>query len=248
MLGFYNHVSTQVNATRACMDSLRKIYPNNPVILSIDGNQYLEEFHKIAKDYNCDLAENRHILGYPPYDAYTVRQWLNRFLFGVLRLKTDHVAMIEDDMLFNFEMPYDENVEYFGHSNPPIPNTIPEIVRQKIRDFSGVDLKTDYYSCGGGSIFKAQTFIENYYLITNHLINEWDFYVEHFYPQIGYMDCFLAIFYMLCGKEYTPNLNLYNLDPHEYYNNRISYFWPSGIMKEGFQKYAWIHNYKYNYI
>lgn len=245
-LGFYHQLGVQPDATRECLKSLREIYPDSPVYLSTDGMQNYAEFHEIALEHNCEIMCNRTPLGYPPYDAYSVRRWMNRLLSGMLRLGTSHVAMIEDDILFNREMHYLEELDCLGHVIPH-GNKIPEVVLNDIEKFSGKRPNADYYGAGGGSIFGTKVFIENYWNVTNHLINNWEFYKSNYWPQVGYADCYMVLFYMLCGKDFYQNPNLFNFDPHNPIQNHISKNSPPSLVKQNFGEHAWIHNYKFHY-
>lgn len=213
-LGFVNQVSNYHKAASVAITQLRQFYKDVPIFLSIDGDCWDYYDLKYKHRYNVEYLYNTKKLGYPPYDKEQVLEWLKRLYIGVLKLDTDHFMMLEDDVIILNPIQYNPSVECLGH-NITHGNKIPYFIQEEIERISKRKLKTDFYGNGGGSIFKSSTFIENYHKITQYFDQWWYLYKMHFYPQSGYMDCFLSIFYLLCGQDYTVNTRMYNLDPHD---------------------------------
>lgn len=242
-LGFINHISNHPYATQKVLDNIREFYPNAPIFLSVDGScsdrytfdQYINE------DY--EWLFNNLKLGYPPYSKEQVLEWLKRMYIGVLKLNTKHFCMIEDDCIILNPITYDEDWECVGHVIPR-GNKINPFILEEIERISKVKPKTDYYGNGGGSIFKIETFIDNYPKIIKYFEQWWSLYHIHFYPQCGYMDCYMTLFYMLCGKDYTPNPRLKNLDPHSEFEITLSKTNETNIIMLYKNEYDMVHNWK----
>lgn len=210
-LGFINHVSNHFIATQTSIESVRAFYPDAPIFLSVDGSYDVRFRNNQIAD---ELLFNKHALGYPPYEKNQVLEWLKRMYIGVLKIGTDHFMMLEDDVIIVNPIQYDDYVECLGH-NITHGNKIPDTIMRDLNRLGKYFHKTDYYGNGGGSIFKSSTFLENYRSITSYWDRWWNLYKVHFYPQCGYMDCYMTLFYMLAGKPYTPNTRMINIDPHD---------------------------------
>ena len=87
-----------------------------------------------------------------------------------------------------------------------MPNEFLDIIEK----FSGVRPKQNFYNCGGGSIFKTKTFLDNYFDIRFFLENNLDYIQDNIYPTLGWMDCYMCVFYLLCGKDVVQNTKLHN--------------------------------------
>lgn len=212
-LGFIDHVSNYRPATLNVFASVRKFYPNSPIFISVEGDNYDD---CQAWDRNIEWLYNNTKLGYPPYTKDKVLEWLKRMYIGMLKLGTDHVMMVEDDMLVIDIIQYSKNIECFGH-NITIGNYIHKSLLHEIETFSKHPVyEFTQYGAGGGSIFKCSTFIDNYARVTNYIDKNWDWIETIYWPECGYMDAFLTIFYLLCGKEYSKNPRMINLWPADY--------------------------------
>lgn len=234
-LGFINHVSNHPKATWECYQSIRKFYPDAPYFFSVDGGcRYQYEASEWLQE---EFLSNTTQLGYPPYTKDKVLEWLKRMYIGFLKLGTDHVCMVEDDMMVLGPIQYPEDVECFGH-NITIGNDIHGTLLHEIESFSKKAIKATKYGAGGGSIFKASTFIDNYAKLTEYIDKNWYVFEEYYWPQCGYMDCYMVLYYLLCGKDYTPNKRMINLWPADYTTA------PEDIIKTYSGDMEIVHNYK----
>ncbi|HMH10810.1 MAG TPA: hypothetical protein VK553_08885, partial [Candidatus Nitrosopolaris rasttigaisensis] len=108
----------------------------------------------------------------------------------------------------------------------------------EIETFSKRQPKETRYGAGGGSIFKCSTFIDNYARVTKFIETNWDHIETYYWPQCGYMDAYLTIYYLLCGREYTKNPRMINLWPADYTST------PEDIIKIYNGQIDIVHNYK----
>ncbi len=212
-IGFLNHVSTHPEATDACFVSINKTHPTSPVVLSVDGLDNFKYYtDKIMVYTDVEWIFNKNKLGYPPYDRYQILEWLKRTYLSVLKLNTDYFMMVEDDLFVLNNIKLDPEWQCVGHVITE-GNKIHPLILEEIERISKVKPKTDYYGAGGGSIFKSSTFINNYQWVTDYIKQWWSLYELHYHPECVYMDCYMVLYYMLCGKDYTPNNRLLNLWP-----------------------------------
>jgi hypothetical protein len=123
-------------------------------------------------------------------------------------------------------------------------NVIPEPVIDMIEIFANKRPVFKQYGCGGGSIFKVSTFLSNYIRVTSWFKNNTDFIRENFYPELGFMDCYMVVYYMLCGKDYTVNPCM--TDTHHHTNDGYDYDkfvneQPENIeIVNNYKKYYWV--------
>lgn len=216
-IGFYSHVNVVPNATRACLESVRKFYPDAPIVLSCD-NGY--DFSEMAGKYNTLYHHNSNVaLGYPVqpygYKKKNALEWLDRMYRGVSLLDTEYYCMLEDDVLLVSNITIDKNWQMAGHPflfEDQVPR-MPEVLMTAIEKFSGKRPSTDTYNCGGGSIFKTSTFVDNYSRVREFLDENFNFIQNYVYPTIGWMDCLMCTYFYLCGADQVENKRLYNILP-----------------------------------
>ena len=102
-IGFYSHVNTKPLATTACIQSVRKFYPNNKIVISCDAAY---DYSEICSRYKVVYHHNYVALGYPVqpfgYRKDKVIEWLDRMYHAVVLMsKTDYFVMLEDDVLIH---------------------------------------------------------------------------------------------------------------------------------------------------
>lgn len=213
-LGFYSHVNTKPKATEYCLASVRQFYNDNKIVISCDG---AFNFTAIAAKYNAICLTNSGVLGYPVqpygYQRDKMLEWLDRMYRGVLYLKdTDYFVMLEDDVVIINPITIEPGWEMAGQpllyegQVPLMPATFLDIIEK----FCGVRPKQNFYNCGGGSIFKTDTFLNNYENVRAFFSNNVENIQNTIYPTLGWMDCFMCVFYLLCGKPLAQNSRLYN--------------------------------------
>lgn len=213
-IGFYIHVNTKPKATIACLESVRKFYPDAPISMSCD-NAY--DFTEEAKRFKCFYKHNNRTLGYPiqpyGYKKNDILEWVDRMHEGVSNFpETDYFCMLEDDVIILSKLTIDSSWEMAGvpfQYEGQVP-AIPVALLNLIENFSGKRPKTNVYNCGGGSIFKTSTFLNNYNKIIQFFNINLDHIQENIYPTIGWMDCFMCVYYYLCGADLIENKRLYN--------------------------------------
>lgn len=244
-LGFYNHASTQTTATKESVKNIRSIYPDAPIFISLDGNSSLVYGIPYLRNiYNCEFAVNKEKLSYPPYDKQRVLEWLRRMYVGVLAMDCTHFMMVEDDCVLFNKLNIEDDWECVGHTIHH-GNKIPPFILTEIERISGIKANVDYYGNGGGSIFKRKTFLNNFHKIYDYFNAWWCLYSIEFSPASGYMDCYMTLFYLLCGKQYTPNLRMKNIDPHNPEENYFSRTASYEEVKERYsQEFDLVHNWK----
>lgn len=217
-IGFYSHVNTKPQATQACVESVRAIYPHAPFAMACD-NAY--DYTTLCKEHNIQYSHYKTTLGYPsqPYGYLRegVLEWLDRMYFGVSsRLKfTDYFVMLEDDVHIVKPLTIDTSWKMAGQPflYEGQVNTMPKELLDMIEEFSGVRPERPLYNCGGGSIFKTSVFLNNFEQVRMFFFKKISYIQQSIYPTIGWMDCFMCVFYYLCGHKLVENPYLFNNFP-----------------------------------
>jgi FkbM family methyltransferase len=107
--------------------------------------------------------------------------------------------MVEDDVWIK-KSPITVKDEWeMAGWNIKVGNIIPDNIIDSIEQFSGKQPLTNQYGCGGGSIFKVSTFLENYDRVIGWFKDNHDKFQQQYSP-LGFMDCYMVVYYMLCGN------------------------------------------------
>ncbi|GEM_PF-2048013 len=223
-LSFWHCASDKPKATEFAVLNVRKHHPNNYYHLCVDG-RFLDEHYKIAKKYDCDFVYYDKSLGGPKqpfgYDEGGMITFLSRFQFGMIQAKLQnysHMIMMEDDVLVLNSITVDPYWEHACHNithDNFLPNELKTIFKDLAQHNLGIVPNFPSYGAGGGSIFKIDTFLDNFYEKVNLLkFIKKTMWEKVQYPTIGWIDCFMNIFYYLSGKEYSINPHLVDTHNH----------------------------------
>ena len=149
-------------STGHIVSNIRKHYPDAYYFLASDNADDLSD---IAREHKTDYMWYSKKLGYPSYKYDKLISWLERFKFACENCKTSHIMMVEDDVWIKKPITvideWEMSCHYVSHGN-----VIPQDVITQIMLFSGKPPKTNYYGGGGGSIYKVDTFLNNYDRVT----------------------------------------------------------------------------------
>ena len=241
-ISFFHIASVYPKSTENIIKNVRIHHPNDFYFLGVDGvntrsYEYLVEPYKL--NYRHFYTKVGGPVGNYGYRLDGTLEFLRRFRGACALCKTSHIMMMEDDVLLIKPITVEPEWEMACH-NISIGNEIPKPLRDIIEHFSGVEMKFIRYGAGGGSIFKVSTFLENYDRIVEFFNKNFDMIQSH-YPTIGYIDCFMNVYYYLCGKEYTINPHL--TDTH---NHQPGYDYESFISSQS-DEIQIINNYKKYY-
>ena len=183
------------------------------------GSDAAEDLSDIAKKYNCHYYHFEDKLGYPSYDLNRTLSWFDRFKTACQQTYTSHIMMTEDDVWIKKPITVKDEWEMAGW-NVKVGNIIPDNIIDSIEEFSGKRPLTNQYGCGGGSIFKVSTFLENYDRVTEWFKKNHNTFQKQYSP-LGFMDCYMVVYYFLCGKDYS--VNPYLTDTHHHKNDGWDY-------------------------
>ena len=235
----FSHLASagKKESTKIIVENIRKQYPNTYYLLVSDA---ADDLWNIAIINNCEYKIYDNKLGYPSYDAHKTIEWLKRFRKACLECNTSHIMMVEDDVWIKKEITVEPNWEMAGH-DIRIGNVIPDFIIDSIEEFSGKRPLTNQYGCGGGSIFKVSTFLDNYDRVITWFEKNHDTFHQQYTP-LGFMDCFMVVYYMLCGKDYLANP--YMTDTHHHTNDGYDY---DGFVNHQPENIEIINNYKKYY-
>jgi hypothetical protein len=200
-------------STEKMVENVRKYYPDTYYFLGSDSADDLSNIDNVKYFYFTDKV------GYPSYSLEKILKWFERFKLACQECNTSHIMMMEDDVWIKKPITVEDDWEMAGH-NITIGNVIPDFIIDSITEFSGKKPLTNQYGCGGGSIFKVSTFLDNYDRVIQWFKMNHDLFQMRYNP-LGYMDCYMQVYYYLCGKDYT--VNPYMTDTHHHTNDGYDY-------------------------
>jgi hypothetical protein len=211
---FFHIASVYPKSTECIIQNIKKHHFYNYYFLAIDGRRL--EFQKMAEDNKCDYVIYDNPLGgpVPPigYDLDKTLRFLERFKTACLNATSPYMMMVEDDVLIIKPITIDESWEH-ACADTKIGNHIPETVIEMIEIHCGKRPTFTQYGAGGGSIFKVSTFLEHYDSNIAWFKKYFEM-IQMVYPTIGYIDCFMNVYYWLAGKDYS--VNTHRADTHNH--------------------------------
>jgi hypothetical protein len=231
ILGAFHQAYANKRATENAVRTFRTYCGGNaPYFLFSDNGR---DFSDIAEHYKCFYEYCDYRIGYDKCYGFNKRgtlAWLERFNRACHTLNTEYVIMMEDDVLIQNTIHIPENIEFYGFDTPG--NKLPPEFIQYFTDKYSATFHNDWYGSGGGSIFRAQTFMDNYERISEIFEKEFDYVVENLNVNFGWVDNFMTVFYYMCGKHYTVNSSLTEVTKNPYWDNPY---------------YSIVHQYKHLY-
>lgn len=238
-ISFFHIASVYPTATEKVVANVRKHHPNSFYFLGVDGT---DSFEYLAEEYNCTYRYFTKRVGGPVgdygYRLDAVLEFFSRFREACLKCNTTHIMMLEDDVYLTKPVTIEKHWEMAGHYISHGNKLHPELMR-RISEFTGEECKNDFYGCGGGSIFCTSTFLANYNKVVEWFKQNFD-ELQTIYPTIGYNDCFMVVYYLLCNRNYTTNSKMtdtHNHKPGFDYEGFISNLSPEIEIVNNYKKY-----------
>ena len=201
-------------ATNHAVKQFRKYHPNNPYTLISDrGFDYSELANKYNLNYihsylNCNPNRpHNHPDGIYGASKNELLGWLHYFREGckyVAKHNCSHMIMMEDDVLTQSEIVIDPNWECAGHYYPKSNKLNPRLLEWINKKYD-VTPNIDWYGAGGGSVFKVNTFLENFHKIYDFVDDDYDKILQNMEYQFGWCDLVINVAYFICGKDYSVN-------------------------------------------
>ena len=176
------------------------------------------------------------------YDKQKILSFLFRFYNICYQSNicgNSHIVMLEDDVIVTNPITVNKEWQMACH-NITTGNEIPESVIDMIEKFSGKRPLTNQYGAGGGSIFNVKTFIDNYDKVFDFFDENSDYIMHNLYPTFGWIDCFMVIYFMLCGKDYERNPHLIDTNAHWHgfdYDGFVNNLKPNIQIVNNYKKY-----------
>lgn len=195
-------------ATEEAIKNFR-IHNDGPYFLVSDGG---DDFSEIAEKYNCfyyhskwnlGIRDHNHPSGIYGMTKDEVLEWLHRFYLACTISNSDHIIMMEDDVLVRGQINVSDEVEFCGFYSPN--NHLPQNLINYLTEKYDAKFQYPWYGVPGGSIFKVKTFVENYDRIVKIFSDEFDYLKQNLCSGIGYVDIWMTVYYYLCRKDYTVN-------------------------------------------
>lgn len=208
ILAAFHSAYKNKRATEEAIKNFRK-FNDGPYFLVSDGG---DDFSDIAKKYNCfyhhsdwnlKLRDHNDPSGIYGNTKEETLEWLRRFHLACTFEKSDHIMMMEDDVLIKGNISVENDVEFSGLGGPG--NRVHQELIDYLTEKYDAKFYNNWYALSGGAIFKTETFIENYDRIVNILDLEFDFIKSNLMKSIGCIDVWMTVYYALCKKNYTVN-------------------------------------------
>jgi hypothetical protein len=175
--GAYYQVYKNPYATYKCLESFRKLYPSNTIVLASD-NGY--DYNKMAKHFNCIYIHYDENLWLIYEDTEDIKkgsngrqlEWINKLLHrlsnGFKMIKEDYFIWLEDDVSVNNIINDELNCDINGYN----PNAYWNSMLIKLNQvYSNIKIDNRYtWSGGGGSIFNKNNILK--YMQNTDIIND----------------------------------------------------------------------------
>ena len=203
-------------STQKTVENVRKYYPDAYYLL---GSDAADDLYDIAVENKCDYHHFADKVGYPSYNLEKLLLWFERFRAACIKCNTSHIMMMEDDVWIRKQLTLEDDWELAGQ-NVTEGNIIPQNIVDSIVQFSGEQPNSVQYGFGGGSIFKVSTFLDNYDRVIEWFKSNHDTFQQQYSP-LGFMDCYMMVYYLLCGKKTSVNTHL--TDTHHHTNDGWDY-------------------------
>lgn len=177
-LGAYFQCHKNPYATYKCLESFRKHYPNNTIILLSD-NGY--DYSEMAKYFDCIYIHSFESIPfiYNDMDSRLLHgnKLINRIKESIGLIKEDYFIWLEDDVLIN-----DKITDIFKYDlNGYCPNFVSSFwnINEIYKKYNFIEPNKQYVWSGqGGSVFKKESILQ--YLsnkpVIDDVLNNWVIY------------------------------------------------------------------------
>jgi len=165
-LGFYLWAYNNVESVDYILSKMRLSYPDAELIISSDNGadmSNLSDKHGAIKYIHGSTShgpchDSREVPGRYGWTVTEARLWLDRLYEACKNMTSNYVMLMEEDVLVKERFRFiDVDILMIPHFKNPIGTAGLDWIKSR-----GGDCKYTYYSCGGGSIIKRNTFINAY--------------------------------------------------------------------------------------
>jgi hypothetical protein len=227
--GAYYQCYKNPYATYKSLESFRKIYPDNTVVL-VSNNGY--DYTVMASYFKCIYIHSNENARqqYPLNDEGkfdNTFKFIDRVVNAFEQCNEDYVMWLEDDVSIN--KPIEDIFRY--HLNGFCPNLIPQNSIKKLQEkYKCLDETKQYrYSGHGGSVFDRKFFIEcmKQKEMIHDIIENWVYY--DFQSGEIPQDILFSVIIMLSGGtigSYEGHYDgIYNLNPNIHVQHQFKYYY-----------------------
>ena len=165
-LGFYLWAYNNVESVDYILEKLRLSYPDAELVISSDNGADMSE---LSNKYDAIKYIHGSVSHGPCHDSLEIpgrygwtvneaRLWLDRLYEACKNMTSNYVMLMEEDVLIKERFKFiDVDILMIPHFKNQIGTAGLDWIKSR-----GGDCKYPYYSCGGGSIIKRNTFINAY--------------------------------------------------------------------------------------
>ena len=158
--------------------NIRNLYPHNFYMVICDAG---DDYYDVCKEYNLEYYHSQRKIGYPQepygYEVLQVLEFWERFYMACLRCNTSHIMYVEEDVKLLKRVTFPEDVEIYGYDccwpdGTKFPVTgFTDKFMDMIHEFSGVYPNVNGYGAGACTIYKVQTFLDNFSKIKQWMLD-----------------------------------------------------------------------------
>lgn len=214
MIDAYIQAHKISNRLEECLAAFRMFYPDSSILLVSDNG---DDLSGIATKFRCEYIYSTTRTGMEP-QGFTKEQnleWFGRLTKAAKLGNNPYLIYLEDDVLVRGHVNIDRNTHISGVEINPIDHRIIRHMEQK----HNVTFNTNLYGASGGAIYKKETMLEIHDDIIEMMENDLPEMERICGHGLGYLDLYMAVFYMAKGIKYQTNDQLVETHRNSYWRN-----------------------------
>jgi hypothetical protein len=195
MYSVYHQCFNNKKATDFAVSNFRKHNSEVPYYLISDGGQ---DFSDIAEKYNCKFVLAPENIGTTYLEKEKAKIYLNRLKDAFEYSGSKYLLTMEDDVLCRGELIVEDD---FNIAMSYVPgNKIRSYIFDKLINKYKIQPNIDWYGATGGTFLNKNIFFDEDKV---KKVNQ--FMEEDFESEIGSIDEFIVVLYLVCGLECAVN-------------------------------------------
>jgi len=201
--GVHHQCFKSEKAVEFVLQSFRKFHPDDPYVLWSDcGSNYSE----LCEKYNVKYFYSDVNVGIKNYTKDKVYELFDRVRKSCEIIKKKYIIWMEDDVLVQNKIQIEDDVEFSGQSftgNYFWGNSL-EYISKKYQ----ITPNVNWFGTAGGAVILSEVFTDHFDIIEKFIDEDYEHMIKNVWTEIGHPDIMITIAHLICGKKYSANPQL----------------------------------------
>jgi hypothetical protein len=212
--GVHHQAFKNKKAVEFVLESFRKYHPEDPYVIWSDNG---DDYSDLCEKYNVKYFHSDYNVGIKHYDKNQVFELFDRIRKTCEFVNKKYIVWMEDDVLIRGKIEIDDSVEFSGQSftgNYFWGDSFDYLTKKY-----NIMPNVKWFGTAGGAVLLSEIFLEKFDVIEKFIENDYEYMTNALWTEMGHPDIMITIAHFLCGKKYSVNTQLTDVNKNPDWRN-----------------------------